>query len=112
MRLIAINININGCESMSKDKLLRIVNSNYIENKINGDKGKILSLKVYLDVIRPYLSHIINDHKTQGKWKIKLKMSINFFPSKVSEKTRIMYSLSDKIIDDLFYSFLESVKKV
>ena len=39
--------------------------SNYIEYKSNGDKGIILSLKDYLNVIRPFLIHIINDHKTQ-----------------------------------------------
>ena len=32
-----------------------------------GDKVKNLSIKKYLDIIRPYLSNIINDHKTQGK---------------------------------------------
>ena len=30
-----------------------------------GDKNKNLSPKEYLDVIRPYLSDIINDHKTK-----------------------------------------------
>ena len=35
-----------------------------------GDKGKNLSIKKYLDMIRPYLSVIINNHKTQGKWRI------------------------------------------
>ena len=41
--------------------------SNYIEYKSNGDKDKTLSIKDYLDEIKPYLSHIINDHKTQGE---------------------------------------------
>ena len=71
--------------------------SNYIEYKSNGDKGKILSLKDYLNVIRPYLSHMINDYKTQGEWKIKLTMAFNFFSSKDSEETRIIYSPSDNI---------------
>ena len=71
--------------------------SNYIEYKSNGDKGKILTLKDYLNVIRPYLSHMINDHKTQSEWKIKLTMRISFFSSKDSEETRIMYSPSDYI---------------
>ena len=30
------------------------------------DKDKILSIKKYIDVIRPYLSDIINNHKAQG----------------------------------------------
>ena len=29
-------------------------------------KDKILTTSGYLDMIRPYLSDIINDHKTQG----------------------------------------------
>ena len=35
-----------------------------------GDKDKNLSIKEYFDVVRPYLSDIINNHKTQGKWRI------------------------------------------
>ena len=33
-------------------------------------KGKSVSIKKYLNKIRPYLSNIINDHKTHGKWRI------------------------------------------
>ena len=39
-----------------------------MEYKSNGDKDKTLSIKDYLDEIRPYLSDIINDCKTQGEW--------------------------------------------
>ena len=45
-------------------------NSSYIQYESKGDKGKTLSIKKYLNMIKPYLSHIINDHKTQGKWRI------------------------------------------
>ena len=31
-----------------------------------------LSIKEYLNMIRPYLRDIINDHKTQGEWKAHL----------------------------------------
>ena len=48
-------------------------------------------------MIRPYLSHMINDHKIQGEWKIESTMAINFFSSKDSEETRIMYSPSDNM---------------
>ena len=79
--------------------------------------------KDYLDEIKPYLCDIINDHKTQGDWKIKLTMAINFFSSKDSKETRTMYSPSgniknmmgsetDKIIEDLFDSFLQRYQKV
>ena len=45
-------------------------NNNYIQYKSKGDKGKESINKKYLNMIRPYLSDIINDHKTQGKWRI------------------------------------------
>ena len=45
-------------------------NSNNIEYKSKGDKDKIFSIKEYLYMIMPYLSDIINNHKTQGKWKV------------------------------------------
>ena len=66
--------------------------SNCIEYKDNGDKDKTLAIKDYLDEIKPHLSDIINDHKTQCKWKTKLTMAINFFSSKDSDEARTMYS--------------------
>ena len=45
-------------------------NINYIQYETKGGKVKNLSMKKYLDIIRPYLSDIINDHITQGKWRI------------------------------------------
>ena len=60
---------------------------------------------------------MINDHKTQGKCKVKLTVIINNFSSKDSEECQSMYSHSDnikviigtdtnKIIEDLLDSFL------
>ena len=77
----------------------------------------MLPIKEYLDMIRPYLSDIANNHTTQGKWKIQLKMTINFFSSKDSEETYAMHTKSDNIgimmgsetdetIEELFESFL------
>ena len=50
-----------------------VLSSNYIKYESNG----ALSVKEYLDMIRSYLSGIINDYKTQGEWKIYLTMAIN-----------------------------------
>ena len=86
-------------------------------------------------MIRPYLSDTINDHKTQGKWrihsgnkiterktqsewKVQLTMAINFISSKDSDKTRtmnaesnnveiMMGSETDEIIEEVFKSFLQ-----
>ena len=61
------------------------------------DKDKSLSIKNFLDRIKPYLSDIINDDKTQGKWEIHLTMAINFIFSKDSEETCTMHTKSDNI---------------
>ena len=45
-------------------------NGNYIEYESNGDKDKNLSAKEYLNMIRPDLSDIINDHKTPKNLKV------------------------------------------
>ena len=42
-------------------------NSNYIQYEIVGGKDKNLSIKKYLDKIKPYLNDMINNHKAQGK---------------------------------------------
>ena len=41
-------------------------NGNYIQYESNWDKRRNLSIKNYLNMIKPYLSDIINDHKTHG----------------------------------------------
>ena len=86
-------------------------NNNYIQHESKGDKGKNLSTKKYLNMIKPYLSDIINEHKTQKKWridsgnkiiehktqsewKIQLTMAINFISSKDSDETRTMHAKS------------------
>ena len=48
-------------------------------------------------MIRPYLSDIINDHKTQGEWKIQVTMAIIFISSKGSNETRTMHTKSNNI---------------
>ena len=96
--------------------------SNYIEYKSNGNKGKTLLPKDYLHVIRPYLSDLINNHKTQGEWKIQITMALDFICSKDSRETRIMHTKSDnieimvgnetnKIIEKLFHCFLQRYQK-
>ena len=64
-------------------------------------------------MINPYLSDIINDHKTRGlaiyhsgnkswveetsrEWKIQLTMAINFISSKDSDETRTIHTKSNK----------------
>ena len=74
------------------------LNNNYIQYESRGDKNKILTVNECMDIIRPYLEHIINDHKIQSEWEIQLTTAINFISSKPdSEKTHIMHARSDKI---------------
>ena len=114
-------------------------NGNYIQYKSKGDKGKNLSIKTYLNMIKPYLSDIINDHKTHGlvryhsgnktwveetpgEWKIQLTMAINFISSKDSEETHTMHTKSnnveimmgsetDEITEEFFKSFLQKYQE-
>ena len=48
-------------------------------------------------MIKPYLSDMINDHKTQGEWKIQLKMQIKIIYSIDSGETRIMHTKNDNM---------------
>ena len=85
-------------------------NDNYIEYQSKGDRDKNLSPEEYFDMTRPYLSDIINDHKTLknlrvhssnetqfGERKIQLTMSINFISSEDSDETRNMHTKSGNI---------------
>ena len=111
----------------------------YIQYESEGDKGKNLSIKKYLNIIKPYLIDIINEHKTHGLvryysgnkswlketssgWKIQLTMSINFISSKDSDETRTMHtqnnhaeimigSETNEIIEDIFESFLQKYQE-
>ena len=73
-------------------------------------------------MIKPYLSNMINNHKTQVEWKIQLTMAVNFISSKDSNETRTMDSNidnietligseTDKIIEELFESLLKKYKE-
>ena len=112
---------------------------NYIQYESKGDKGKNVSIKRYLKAIKPYLSDLINKHKTHGlvkyhsgneswqektssQWKIQLTMVTNFISSKDSDETRTMHTKSnnveimigsetDEIIKNLFESFFQKYQE-
>ena len=115
-------------------------NSNYIRYESMGGQDKNLSVGEYFDKIKPYLSDIINnyktqgtwrihsgnkiiEHKTQSEWKIQLTMKVNFISSLLdSDETRIMHPTSDnieilmgsetdEIIEELFKSLLQRYQK-
>ena len=112
---------------------------NYIQYESRGNKGKNLSIKRYLKMIKPYLSHLMNKHKTHGsaryhsgnkswiektssEWRIQLTMAINFISSNDSDETRTMHTRSNnvevmvgsetkEIIMKLFESFLQKYQE-
>ena len=47
------------------NKIVSAFNNNYIQYDSIGDKNKNLSIKEYIDTIRPYLCDIRNNHKTK-----------------------------------------------
>ena len=47
-----------------------------MEYESKGDKGKNLSPEDYLDIIRPFLKDMIDNHKTHGEWKIQFTVQI------------------------------------
>ena len=61
------------------------------------EREKISSIKEYLNMIKSYLSDIINDHKTQGELKIQLTMEICFISTKDSNEHCTMHKKSDNI---------------
>ena len=61
---------------------LQIINafsSYYIEYKSNGDKDKLLSIKEYLNMIKPYLTGIKMIIKLKENGKFILKWKLSFF---------------------------------
>ena len=122
-------------EDYCKPRITNGAFNNYIQYESKGDKDKVLKLSEYLDMIKPYLSDIINGHKTldivrfyshnktwldktQREWKIQLTTTINFISSKDSEETRnmrvksnnveiMMGSETDEIIKELYKSILQ-----
>ena len=63
-----------------------------MEYESKGDKDKNLSPEDYLDIIRPYLRDMINNHKNQGEWKIQLTIRITFISSLDTGEFRIANS--------------------
>ena len=101
-------------------KLIRVgnfSNYNYIEYESSGDRNKNLSIKEYLDKIKPYLTDIIINLQKSDTWKIQLTVAIDSISSKDPDEERKMHSKSDNIefmpydnvnevINELFESLL------
>ena len=67
--------------------------NNYLEYMNNGNNS--LSFNEYLELIKPYLYHLINVYKAKGEWKLQISAEISFVSQKPgSDETRIMYNRS------------------
>ena len=73
--------------------------NNYKYYESGGDKDKDLSVKQYLYKVTPYLTNLINDHKTirneSSEWKIQINMHVNFISSKGTGEIRTIYVWSE-----------------
>ena len=88
-------------------------NNNYIQYASKGDKDKILTINEYLDMVRPYLVGMINDHKTQSGCKIQLTVAINFIFSKPdSDETCIKHAKSNNIENMIGSDTNEVIEKI
>ena len=111
--------------------------NNFIEYKGRGDRYENLSPEEYLNIIRPYLRDLINDHKPttesndeandsnaeREERKVQLVMQNNCISIKNFEHTRTIYSASElaeiilgsdteDVIDRLFDTTLERFQEV
>ena len=81
--------------------------NNYIKYKTKGDRYGNLSPEEYLDMIKPYLRDLIDNHKPtmesndkendRAEWKIELVMQNNFISDKDFEDTWTIYSASKPV---------------
>ena len=103
-----------------------------LEETSRGDRYKNLSLEKYLNMIRPYLRDLINDHKPstklnneandsdteRGEWKIQLVMQNNFISLKMLtilapyiqqiSQHKFLWAVTQMIaIDELFDTILQ-----
>ena len=73
-------------------KSSNVWSNNYIEYKSNGDRNKTISVKRYLNKIRPCLKNIINNLKKSDTWKIQLRIANNFISSIDNDEESVMHS--------------------
>ena len=80
-----------------------LVKSSFKENykyyESRGDKDKKLSIEQYLDMIKPYLSDLINENKAiennSNEWKIQINMHVSFVSSNDNGENRTVFVWTD-----------------
>ena len=99
---------------------------NYKNYESRADKDKKLSVEQYLDMIKPYLSDLINENKaietSSNEWKIEINMHVNFVSSNDTGEICTIFVCSDNdeirlvnetdyIIKERINSFLNNFQK-
>ena len=106
------------CLNQKKLMIVLVVKNSYIEYISEGDEHKNLSPEEYLDMSRPYLIDLINDHSHSGESKIQLVMLSRCISPKNFKETRSVHLASnnmeffmgsdkDEVIDKLFDTILQ-----
>ena len=79
-----------------KDRIIRDIKTRFEQQEEdyyklttmgNSDRNKNLSVKEYLNKIKPYLRDIINNLQFSDTWKNQLTIAINFISSKMLKKS-------------------------
>ena len=88
--------NIDNNEDYYKPILIKSsFNESYKYYESRGDKDKKLSIEQYLDMIKPYLSDLINENKAiktdSNKWEIRIDMHINCVSSNDTGEIRTVF---------------------
>ena len=87
-------------------------NSSYIECESKGERNKILSIKEYLNMIRPYLRDITNDNKTQGEWKVHSGNAAIDYNTQGEWKIQVSITIKDyNICENHGYCYVEMPKE-
>ena len=99
---------------------------NYKYYESRGDKNKNLSIEQYLDMIKPYLTDLINENNaiktSSNEWKIQINMHMSFVFSNDTGEYRTVFVWSDNeeiklgnetddIVERLINSFLNNYQK-
>ena len=77
--------------------ITNVMNNDYIEYESNSDRNKNVSVKQYINVIKPYLKDMIIDLQISDMWKIQLTIAINFISSKDVDEHCVIHSKSENI---------------
>ena len=62
--------------------------NNYMQHERSGDRSKILSIKEYLDKIKPYLRNIFIDLQKYDTWKFNSQSQLTLLPPKITTKNK------------------------